>query len=172
MGDVEEARAASPRGSHGTYDERRVGEGEEERDKAGEPGSEGFAVGEAAVGETGRDAEGLYSVGKEGEREQGERGPAGAEVSEERDGRGQGYQESRDVRSDTSARYVGEADDEKTGEQEDGAGEDQGPGCRAAELGKHPCDFTAVSLQPKTKKLTADRAGRQRPLATRIAGIY
>ena len=66
-----------PSGSHGTaYDERRVGEGEE-RDQAGEPGSEGFAVVEAAVGEAGRDAEGLYSVGEEGEREQGERSPAG-----------------------------------------------------------------------------------------------
>ena len=138
--DVEETQAGPPRGRHGPDDERRVGEGQEVGDDSGEPGSQGVAVVESAVGEACRDADGLYSVGEDGEGEQGQRGPARAEVAEERDGRGQGYQEGRDVRAYARPRYVGVADGEEGGHEGEGAGEDQGSRSGAAKLGEAPCN--------------------------------
>ena len=48
-------------------------------------------------------------------REQGERGPAWAQVAEECDGRGEGYQEGRDVRAYARPLYVWVADGEEGG---------------------------------------------------------
>ena len=84
--DVEETYAGPPCGRHGSDDEWRVGEGQEERDESGELGSEGVAIVESAVREAGRYAEGFYGVAEDGEGEQGKRGPAWSEVAEERDG--------------------------------------------------------------------------------------
>ena len=58
-----------PRGGDRAYNERHVGYRQEVGDQAEEPGSEGFAVGEGAVGEARRHADGLDGVGKEGDRE-------------------------------------------------------------------------------------------------------
>src|SRR5215208_322702 len=79
--DMEETQAGPPGGCHGPDDERRVGEGKEVRDDSGEPGSEGVAVVVSAVGEACRDADGFDGVAEDGEGEQGERGPARAEVA-------------------------------------------------------------------------------------------
>ena len=127
-GDVEDAGSAAPRGRHGPDDERRVGDGKEERDESGDGRSQGVAVEEAAVGEAGRDAEGFDGVGEDGEREQGQRCPAGAEVSEESHDRGKRDQERRHVRAYARAGQVGEADDEEGGQEGQGAGDVSGVG--------------------------------------------